>query len=329
MSKARLELKVGMFVLVGLILLATFVLLFSKGTAFWRGTFELRLKSENVGGIKAGSSVQLAGVPIGRVAGVELAADGKGVTIFLRVLSQYQVYDDARFEIEQFGFLGDQYVAVYPGENKGRRLENGDEVVCQSPFNLQETVAAAAETISRIGRVTTNVDAAITDVRNAVLTEQRLQNLGTAIDHFANLTADAMQAVSNVNALVASNALPVTIAVSNLNAFTLRLSPLVGNVNHLVTNSEPGITAAINNIETASVLLTNLLHELEQGRGPAGRLLRDEQLGANLAAVAQNLMVTTSNLNRAGLWSILWRPKAPRTNAAEMKRLEPPRAPHN
>lgn len=329
MSKSRVEFKVGMFVLVGLVLLAAFVLLFSKGTAFWRGTFELRLKSENVGGIKPGSNILLAGVPVGRVTSVELAPDGKGVTIRLRILSKFQLYDDARFEIEQFGFLGDQYVAVYPGDNKGRRLGNDDEVVCRSPFNLQETVAVAAETILRIGRVTTNVDAAVTDVRRAVLNDQRLQNLGVAIDHFALLTADAMLAVSNVNALVASNTLPVTMAVSNLNALTLRLSPLVGNVNHLITNNEPTIFTAMKNIETASAVLTNLLYELEQGQGTAGRLLRDEQMGANLAAVAHNLMVTTSNLNRAGLWSILWRPKPSRTNQADRLRLETPHDPFN
>lgn len=329
MNNSRVEIKVGMFVLAGLVLLAAFVLLFSKGTAFWRATFELRLKSENVGGIKPGSSILLAGVPVGRVTGTELAPDGKGVTIYLRILSKYLIYDDARFEIQQFGFLGDQYVAVYPGENRGRRLGNGDEVVCRNPFNLQETVAVAAETITRIGRVTTNVDAAVTDVRRAVLNDQRLQNFGAAIDHFALLTADAMQAVSNVNSLVASNALPVTVAISNLNAFTLRLSPLVGNVNQLVTNNEPGITAAIKNIESASALLTNLLHELEQGQGTAGRLLRDEQMGSNLAAVAHNLMITTSNLNRGGLWSILWRPKPPRTNQIETNRLETPRDPFN
>jgi len=61
----------------------------------------------------------------------------------------------------------------------------------------------------------------------------------------------------------------------------------------------------------------------------ADRLLHYEQMGANLAAVAHNLMITTSNLNRAGLWSILWRPKPPRTNQPDTIRLETPRDPYN
>ena len=67
MSKSRLELKVGVFVLIGLLLLATLVILLSKGTTFFTGTFELRLRSGNVGGIKAGANILLSGVPVGRV----------------------------------------------------------------------------------------------------------------------------------------------------------------------------------------------------------------------------------------------------------------------
>jgi phospholipid/cholesterol/gamma-HCH transport system substrate-binding protein len=315
MSKTRAEFKVGLFVLFGLLLLAAFTLLFSKGTQFWRGTFELQLKADNVGAIKPGSNVLLSGVPIGRVTSVDLQPEGKGVIMVLRILSKYKIYEDARFEIQQLGFLGDQYVAIYPKENKGRQLADGDEVTSSVPFNLQEALGSAAETISQIGRVTTNVDAAISDVRRAVLNEQRLENLGAAVDHFAQLTKEAMFAVSNVNSLVASNALPVTIAVSNINAFTLRLTPLVDNVNEIITNNAPEIAATIKNLETASVMLTNLLHGLAEGHGTAGRLLKDETISSNLAAVAQNLMITTSNLNRGGLWSILWRQKTPRTNS--------------
>ena len=40
----------------------------------------------------------------------------------------------------------------------------------------------------------------------------------------------------------------------------------------------------------------------------------DGEMAADVALIAHNLSVTTSNLNRAGLWGILWGPKEPRTN---------------
>ena len=327
MSKPRLELQVGVFVLTGLLLLAALVILLSKGTTFFTGTIELQLKSGNVGGIKPGANILLSGVPVGRVAGVQLAPEATNVTIFLKIFSKYHLYETARFEIEQAGFLGDQYVAIYPGTAQGRRLQSGDQVICRNPFNMQETVAQAAETIQRIGQATTNVNAAVADVRRLVLTEEKLSRLGAAIDNFALLTSDAQAAVSNVNALVATNTLPVTLAVSNLSAFSGQLPPLATRVTCLVTNNEAEITAAIKNLETASGLLTNLLHELQTKQSAAGRLLRDEQMGSNLNAIVENLAVTTSNLNRRGLWGILWKPKAPHTNQGSAKTLTSPRDP--
>ncbi|MCU0785916.1 MAG: MlaD family protein [Verrucomicrobia bacterium] len=329
MSQTRLEIRVGAFVLTGLVLLGVLMLLFSKGATFFGSSFELRLRSGNVGGIKTGANVLVSGVPVGRVSGVKLDPDGKAVTIFLRISKRYALHDDAKFEVEQFGFLGDQYVSIYPGDNQGRQLKDGDEVQCRNPFNMQEAVAKATETISHIGQAATNVNQAIADVRRLVLTEETLKNLGVSIDRFALLTSDAMNAVSNVNVLVASNALPVTVAVSNLNYFSGQLTPLTAHVTALITNNEADIAAAIKNIENASGLLTNLLHDLQTRQGVAGRLLHDEEMAANFSAIVQNLSVTTSNLNRAGLWSILWKQKSPRTNRPSAKVMSAPHDPFN
>jgi phospholipid/cholesterol/gamma-HCH transport system substrate-binding protein len=326
MSESRLQTKVGLFVFVGLVLLAALLLLFSKGTTFQGPAYLLKLKSGNVGGIKAGANVLVSGVPVGRVSRVELDADGKSVTIFLKILQKYRIYRSARFEIEQFGFLGDQYIAIYPGANQEGQLKDGDEVQCAVPFNMQEAVAKAAETLAHIGQAATNLNEAVSDVRRFVLTQQTLTNLAGAVDKFAMLSTDALNAVSNVNALVASNALPVTVAVSNLNFFSGELTPLAAHVNTLVTNNTVELTAAIKNIETASGSLTNLLHELQTGDGLAGRLLSDPELAASFSRIVNNLSVTSSNLNRLGLWGIMWKHKEPRTNGLSPAYL---RAPHD
>jgi hypothetical protein len=167
----------------------------------------------------------------------------------------------------------------------------------------------------------------VADVRRHLLNEPRLTQLSGAIDRFALLTADAQTTVSNVNALIAANALPVTRAVSNLNHFSAQLGELGTNVNGWFEANEERLTALLRNLEDASMALTNLLQGLEAGRGPAGRLLRDEQLAAQLAAIAENLALTTSNLNRRGLWGILWAPKPARTNVATETRLSAPHDP--
>ncbi len=331
MSQSRIEIKVGLFVLVGLLLLATLSILFSSGTAFYRNTYELRLKSGDVGGIKTGASVLMRGVKIGNVAGTKLDPDGKGVTIFLKIDNRQPLFNNARFEIEQSGFLGDRFIAIYPGDDTGQRLAAGDEVQARSPFNMQEAVATATSTLSKISQATTNLDAAVSDVRRLVLTEETLGKFGASLDRFAAMTVEAQAAVSSLNALVATNSQPVTAAVSNLNSFTGQLPPLATYVHSLVQSNGVELSTAIKNLESSSATLTNLLTDVQNGHGAAGRLLRDEEMAANISAIARNLSittsnlsVTTSNLNRGGLWSILWSKKSPRTDPASPS-VESPR----
>lgn len=52
MSQSRVEIKVGAFLLLGLALLAVLAILFSRGAGFYRDTYEIRLTTGNVGGIK-------------------------------------------------------------------------------------------------------------------------------------------------------------------------------------------------------------------------------------------------------------------------------------
>ena len=62
-----MEIKVGLFVLIGLVLLAVALIQFSKGTSLFRNTYQLRLHAVNVGGLKQRAAVLLAGVEVGSV----------------------------------------------------------------------------------------------------------------------------------------------------------------------------------------------------------------------------------------------------------------------
>src|SRR5437870_9873341 len=126
MSKTRLEWKVGLFVFVGLVLLAAMLLQFSKGLTFFRPTYTILLRAANVGSLKLRASVLMAGVQVGTVSDIRLSPQGTNVAIALRIYSQYEIHKDARFLIEQSGFLGDQYVAIMPTQNAGPTFQDGE-----------------------------------------------------------------------------------------------------------------------------------------------------------------------------------------------------------
>lgn len=318
MSQKHVSIKVGIFVLFGLILLGALTVLLSRNTAFYGDYYELRLQASNVGGIKSGAKILMRGVPIGNVKATKLNDGGRSVTILLRIQPQYQLYSDARFEIEQAGFLGDQFIAIYPGSDQGYVLTNHAEVVAKAPFNMQEAVAVATEMIMKISQTTTNLNAAVSDIRRLVLTEQKLENVGVALERLNTITLEAEVAMRNLSTIVTNNSQPITAAVSNLHAFTAQLPALTDQINSVVNSNAAGLHMTVQNLETSSAIVTNLLTDLRAGRGAVGRLLRDETLANSLDDIAYNLSYTASNLNVRGLWGIMWKQKSPpppRTNA--------------
>ena len=314
MEKSRLEIKVGLFVLFGLALLAAILLQFSKGASLWRGAYELHLHAVNVGGIKPRAGVLLAGVQVGSVSEINLAPDGKSVTIDLKIYNDVQIYHDARFVIEQSGFLGDQYVSIIPTTNALPYLVNGADVPCQEPFNLQEVARSAAGFIQRIDETAKKLDASVTDLRAQVLNAQTLANFGTSITNLKLFTEQALDTVRDINQIVNTNGAQVGVTVSNAVAFSSSLIELETSAKAVLATNSVNLNQATKNIADATATFKQLAADLQAGKGLAGAVLQNPELATNVQNIAANLSVTSSNLNRVGLWGILWSHPPPTTN---------------
>jgi len=314
MDKSRLELKVGLFVLIGLVLLAVTIIQFSKGTSLFRGTYELRLHTVNVGGLKPRAGVLLAGVQVGSVSDIKLDESGTNVTIILKIYKGYKIYGDARFVIEESGFLGDQYVSIIPTANQKPELQDGANVDCEAPFNLQEVARGVAGFIQRIDETAKKLDASVSDLQRVVLNGQTLTNFSVSVGNLRMFTEQAMGTINDINNIITTNGPQASLAVSNIVLFSQGLNQFADSASVLLATNGAEITDAVKNIESSTEILTNLLADLQSGKGPAGELLHSGELSNNLQTIANNLSITTSNLNRLGLWSILWAHKPPDTN---------------
>src|SRR5215475_6254809 len=184
MSNSSQAGKVGAFAVGSIILLAALLLTFSKGLSWFTPTYTLRLRADNVGGLKARSAVLVSGVSVGTVVGTELAPDGKGVTILLRIDKRYKIHRDAEFVVEQIGLLGDQYVVVYPTKNQGPLLKDGDEVSCRAPFSFQALAMSTVGFIERVDEITKVLKEAVERINSTLLTDRTLTNLADGIGNF-------------------------------------------------------------------------------------------------------------------------------------------------
>jgi phospholipid/cholesterol/gamma-HCH transport system substrate-binding protein len=315
MENKRLELKVGVFIFFGLLLLAALLVAFSKGTSVFRGTYTVRLVAVDVGGLKLRASVLLAGVQVGAVSGIKLAPDGKSVTITLNIYKDTTIYSDANFVIESAGFLGDQFVAIQPTANKGLAITNNEIVHCEPPFDMQAVARTATGFITRIDDTVAKVETSVTLLQQTLLNEQTLTNLSIAVANIRAASERANGVVGGLDTMVATNSEQVHLAVSNLVCFSQQLTQLAANADAIVATNGVAISGAMTNLQATTATLRQISDEMHEGKGLAGTILENEQLATNVQETVNNLDVTTSNLNKFGVWHILWsHPSSPHTN---------------
>ncbi|MEO8428917.1 MAG: MlaD family protein [Verrucomicrobiota bacterium] len=312
MKESRLQWKVGLFVLICLLLTAVLVILFNKRITFAR-TYSLRMKTTNVGLLMSKAAVVMSGVRVGTVNDVTLDPEGRTVTVVLKILQRYSIHGDARFAIDQIGFLGDQFVAIVPRENKAPLLKDFDEVFCEEPFNLQELARSGVGLVKRVDETVQKLNVAITRIDEVVLSQQTLTNFTSAVGNFRLVSERALSAVAGFDQVVQTNAVPVSLAVSNLGLFVRELNEVANGLSNLVDTNRAQLTSTIKNVESVSASINNLVSNLNTGRGLAGFLIKDEEVKVQIGMLMGNLTTLSSNLNKYGL---LYKPKPVKTRAS-------------
>jgi phospholipid/cholesterol/gamma-HCH transport system substrate-binding protein len=139
MDRAKVNLAVGLFVIVGIVAFA--YLAVDLGHARWFGSRGYRVIADfpSVGDLERGSSVEIAGVDVGRVESVSLVDDEARVV--LDIEPGVRLADDSIAAIKTQGLIGENYVSISPG-GSGRVIPpNGKIEEVEPPVDLEELLA--------------------------------------------------------------------------------------------------------------------------------------------------------------------------------------------
>ncbi|HEY2416754.1 MAG TPA: outer membrane lipid asymmetry maintenance protein MlaD [Steroidobacteraceae bacterium] len=79
-------------------------------------SYEVIAEFDNIGGLKVGAPVSMAGVQVGRVAGIKLNSTDYKAAVTLSIERQYShIPDDSDAEIQTSGLLGANYIGITAG----------------------------------------------------------------------------------------------------------------------------------------------------------------------------------------------------------------------
>ena len=139
MEKAKLELIVGVFVLVGILCLGYLSIKLGKLELIGGNVYEVVAQFTSASGLKPGSAIEIAGVEVGRVRTIVLKEDRAAVT--LAVDDSVKLYTDTIASIKTRGIIGEKFLALSPGGG-GDPLKPGDTIRdTESGLDLEELVS--------------------------------------------------------------------------------------------------------------------------------------------------------------------------------------------
>ena len=113
MNHTRIDILVGLFVLVGITCLGYLAIRLGKLELFGAQGYVLFADFASVAGLKPGDPVEIAGVKVGRVEGMTLAEDKARLT--LRLNDGVKLQEDVIASVRARGLIGDKFVLVSPG----------------------------------------------------------------------------------------------------------------------------------------------------------------------------------------------------------------------
>ena len=140
MKKFDLELAVGFFLLIGILCLAYISIKLGRLEVIGGKYYTISAEFSNDGGIKPGSSVEIAGVEVGRVKRVMLGKDYQA-TVELEIKENVKIQDDAIASIKTKGLIGERYVQITPGGSE-KILSNGGKIrETESAVDIEEIIS--------------------------------------------------------------------------------------------------------------------------------------------------------------------------------------------
>lgn len=144
MKKYTIETTVGIFVVIGLALIAYMTVTLGRISFFGANTYTLSARFTTVSGLRVGSTVDMYGIGIGRVERLGMDQKGEQALVEMSIRKDVVVYRDAIAAIKTEGLIGDRYISIDPG-GADEPLKPGDAITeTQSPVDILDLIGKYA-----------------------------------------------------------------------------------------------------------------------------------------------------------------------------------------
>src|SRR5690606_35030363 len=201
--------KLGLFVLAGLVFLVVTLYLIGKNRSLFGRTFTVKASMGNVNGLTSGNNVRFKGINVGTVTNIQISSDS-AILVIMSIDEKVRPYikQNSIASIGTDGLMGNKLVNINSQPYPSEAVEDGSVILSTVPIETDEMLRTLNTTNNTIERVTRNLDDITTKLNSSkglwnlisdtVITsdlKQAVSDFRDASAHTSALTANARQIV--------------------------------------------------------------------------------------------------------------------------------------
>ena len=264
MSKSTPEFKVGVFILIGMAILAAMILFVRDFRLFEKG-YHFKVVFNYTGGLDKGAPVRVAGVEVGRVDKISLLNEKiTKVQLKVWVKEEVQIYQDAEVFINTMGLLGEKYIEITPGTAEAPLLKAGEVIVGKDPVRFEKALKMAEEIVKKLDGIASCLNSIVVETNAKESIKEILENAHESSEKLNLLLV-------RLNGMAEENREGMKVTVANFKAVSTSLRSEMGKFSQSLTS------------------LRNILGKIERGEGTIGKLVSSEELYDELHAFIEDI----------------------------------------
>ena len=283
---------VGLFVLVAAALLIGTVL--SVAGTFSRGNIPHRAYFKFAGGLEPGAAVRFGGMKAGSVQAVRVdPEDSTRIEVDFNVARDIPLKADSVAKIASLSPLGDNYVELTAGTREAAAAAPGSVLRSTESINFSDLGDMVGELKPMLQQVLQNLNQRLNELQvtmaraNDLLSDQNRSNISAAL--------------GNANSMLAEDRPKVSATLSNVQAASARLMPLLDDLKKTMAQANDALghidAVVVENRQDLRSSLTELRQTLLTASSVMDQLERTLDYNVdNIDQTLENVRVTTQHL---------------------------------
>lgn len=292
--------KLGLFVLGGLLFLVLLLYMIGKNRNLFGSTYVLKARFENVQGLVPGNNVRFSGIEAGTVKRVKILNDTViEVSMIVEKKMLTIIRKDAIVSIGTDGLVGNKVVNIAPSGKPAPLAEEGDILPTKKAIDTDEMLQTLYKTNNDIALIAGELKTAIQRVNNssalwALLNDNSLpRDLRISVANIRSSTSKAGNIVDNLQAVVqdVKDGKGSLGAVLTDTSFAVNLNEAILKIK-AVGDEADSLAGEINK------LVAGIQYDVKNGKGTVNALLKDSTMAIRLNSALENIQKGTDGFNQ-------------------------------